>query len=77
MDKAIDHLETLGLSLSNLAQLCTVLSLMQDHLSRASLETLRCCFYAIADILDMKAAEIEEVVGEYYRARTGEQANIP
>ncbi|MBD5356536.1 MAG: hypothetical protein HDR88_05970 [Bacteroides sp.] len=71
MEKAIDYLEDLEVSLSNLAGLCTVLSLMSDHPSQASTETIRDCFRAFVDILDSKAQEIDEVVSEYYKARAG------
>lgn len=71
MDKAIDYLEDLEVSLSNLAGLCTALSLMSDHPSRAPAETIQGCFLALVDILDSKTQEIEEVVSELCKARAG------
>lgn len=74
MEKAIDYLENLEVSLSNLAGLCAALSLMSDHPSQASTGTIQDCFRAFEDILDTKAQEIEKVVSEYYRTRAGEPA---
>ena len=71
MEKAIDYMEKLEVYLSNLASVCTVLSLMSDHPSRATTETIQDCFRAFGDILDAKAQEIETVVGEYYKGRAG------
>lgn len=77
MEKAIDYMENLEVSLSNLARVCTVLSLMSDHPSRVSTETLRDCFRAFEDILDTKAQEIEKVVSEYYKTRSSEMDTKP
>ena len=70
MDNAIDYLENLSLFLSNLARVCTALSLMSGHPSRASTETIQGCFRAFEDILDGKAQEIEEVLSEYCKAQS-------
>lgn len=77
MDKAIDYLENLEVYLSNLASLCTALSLMSNHPSRASTETIQDCFRVFEDILDTKAQEIEGVVSEYYKTRAGKPVTKP
>lgn len=77
MEKVIDNLETLEAELIQLSSLCNVLGCIEGGQSEPPIQDVALSYRVIRDLLDDKAAKIEEVVDECYKARAGELATKP
>lgn len=75
MEKTIDYLEDLGISLRRLSSLCDSLSCAQDGKHcLPSANTIAESYAALCDVLETKAKEIDLIVSEYYKIKSAEQA---
>lgn len=69
MEKTIDFLEELSLSLWRISQLCFLLSCTQRGDALPSEEVKSASYCALGDFLEDKSKEIDLVVSEYYKSR--------
>lgn len=72
MSNEVRYLEDLCTYLLNLSGLLNVLSCAWDGGLRPKAEDISYSCVALRDMLEGKAEEINKVVSEYYKTRTGE-----
>lgn len=70
MDKAIDYLDDLSVELTQLSGLCNVLSCVGESNVEPTWESVGCSFRTIRDVIDVKVAEIEAIVSEWYKSQS-------
>lgn len=77
MDKAIDYLDDLSVELTQLSGLCNVLSCVGESNVEPTWESVGDSFRVIRDVIDVKVAEMEAIVSEWYKSQAKNPAKNP